>query len=80
MATDTIFSDTPAIHDGSTMAQFFVGKDTWYVVPMESRASNNLSIHSMIISRQEELWIPLSHMVENMKLQRKLLTFSGAYS
>ena len=28
VATDTIFSDTPAIHDGSTMAQFFVGRDT----------------------------------------------------
>ena len=28
MATDTVFSDTLAIHDGSTMAQFFVGKDT----------------------------------------------------
>ena len=27
-ATDTIFSDTPAINDGSTMAQFFVGRDT----------------------------------------------------
>ena len=25
---DTIFSDTPAINDGSTMAQFFVGEDT----------------------------------------------------
>ena len=24
--TDTIFSDTPAINDGSTMAQCFVGK------------------------------------------------------
>ena len=28
VATDTVFSDTPAIHDGSTMAQFLVGKDT----------------------------------------------------
>ena len=28
VATDTVFSDTPAIHDGSTMAQFFVGNDT----------------------------------------------------
>ena len=27
VATDTIFSDTPAINDGSTMAQIFVGKD-----------------------------------------------------
>ena len=28
VATDTIFSDTSAINDGSTMAQFFVGRDT----------------------------------------------------
>ena len=28
VATDTIFSDTPAINDGSTMAQLFVGRDT----------------------------------------------------
>ena len=28
MATGTDFSDTPAIHDGNAMAQFFVGKDT----------------------------------------------------
>ena len=28
VATDTIFSDTPAVYDGSTMAQFFVSKDT----------------------------------------------------
>ena len=27
-ATDTVFGDTPAIHHGSTMVQFFVGKDT----------------------------------------------------
>ena len=28
VGTDTIFSDIPAINDGSTMAQFFVDKDT----------------------------------------------------
>ena len=28
VATDTIFSDTPAINDGSTMAQFLIGQDT----------------------------------------------------
>ena len=28
MATGTVSSDTPAIHDGSTIAHFFVGKDT----------------------------------------------------
>ena len=29
VATDTIFSDTPAVDDGSTMAQFFCGRDTF---------------------------------------------------
>ena len=28
VATDTIFSDTPAVDDGFTMAQFFCGRDT----------------------------------------------------
>ena len=28
VATDTMFSDSPAINDGSAMAQFFVGKHT----------------------------------------------------
>ena len=28
-ATDTIFSDTPAVDDGSTMSQFFCGHDTF---------------------------------------------------
>ena len=28
VATDTIFSDTPAVDDGSTMAKFFCGRDT----------------------------------------------------
>ena len=28
VASDTIFSDTPAINDSSTMAQFFIGRDT----------------------------------------------------
>ena len=28
VAIDTIFSDTPAVDDGSTMAQFFCGRDT----------------------------------------------------
>ena len=28
VATDTIFSDTPTVDDGLTMAQFFCGRDT----------------------------------------------------
>ena len=30
VATDTIFSDTPAVDDGSTMALFFCGRDTLF--------------------------------------------------
>ena len=38
VATDTIFSDTPAIDSGVTMAQVFVGKDSLvsHVYPMPS--------------------------------------------
>ena len=38
VATDTIFSDTPAIDSGVTMAQSFVGKDSlvFDVYPMHS--------------------------------------------
>ena len=37
-ATDTIFSDTPAVDSGVTMAQIFVGKDSLVsdVYPMQS--------------------------------------------
>ena len=80
VATDTILSDTPAIHDGSTMEQFCVGKDTLvcdaYGIKSQKQFFNKL----MTISRQEELWIPSSLMVENMKFQRWLLTFSVACS
>ena len=49
VATDTIFSDTPAINDGSTMAQFFVGKDTLVCDASEIISKNNsLSTHFMI--------------------------------
>ena len=38
VATDTIFSDTPAIDSGVTMAQIFIGKDSVVsdVYPMQS--------------------------------------------
>ena len=46
MARDTVFSDTPAIHDGSTMAQFFVGKDTLicdaYGIKSQTQFNNTL--------------------------------------
>ena len=46
VATDTILSDTPAIHDGSTMEQFCVGKDTLvcdsYGIKSQKRFFNKL--------------------------------------
>ena len=30
MATDTLYSDTPAVDDGSTAAQFFIGRSSQY--------------------------------------------------
>ena len=47
VATDTIFSDTPAVDDGSTMAQFFCGRDTLvcdaYGIKSTKRFINTLS-------------------------------------
>ena len=46
VATDTIFSDTPAIDDGSTMAQLFVGTETLvtdaYGIKFEKQFVNTL--------------------------------------
>ncbi|KAL7563652.1 hypothetical protein ACA910_013388 [Epithemia clementina (nom. ined.)] len=46
VATDTIFSDTPAVDNGSKMAQLFVGKDTLvadvYPLKRESQFVNSL--------------------------------------
>ena len=54
VATDTIFSDTP-INDGSTMAQFFVGKDSLVCDAYGIKIRNNSSTHFMITSSPEEL-------------------------
>ena len=56
-ATDTAFSDTPAIHDGSTMTQFFVVKDTLVCDPYGIKSQKQFinTLYFMIISRQEEL-------------------------
>ena len=45
VATDTIFSDTPAIDSGVTMAQSFVGKRTLVTDVYPSNPKNNLSTH-----------------------------------
>ena len=45
VATDTIFSDTPAIDSGVTMAQIFVGKRTLVTDVYPLKSQNNLSTH-----------------------------------
>ena len=55
VATDTIFSDTLAINDGSTMAQFLLARILWYVMHMGSKVRNSLSTHFMITSSPEDL-------------------------
>ena len=45
IATDTIFSDTPAIDSGVTMAQLFVGKRTLVTDVYPSNPKTNLSTH-----------------------------------
>ena len=80
VATDTIFSDTPAVDDGSTMAQFFCGVILLSVMPMASNQPNNSSTHSLITSENGEPWIPSSVMEANMKSPSESLISSVPYS
>ena len=61
VATDTIFSDTPAVW------QFFCGHDTLSVMHMASNQPNNSSTPSLITSEKGEPRIPSSVMEANMK-------------
>ena len=80
VATDTIFSDTPAVDDGSTMAQFFCGRDTLvcdaYGIKSTKQFINTLSDNI----RKGEPWIPSSVMEVNMKSRRESLISSVPYS
>ena len=81
LATDTIFSDTPVVDDGSTMAQFFCGHDTLVCdAYVASNQPNNSSTPSLITSANGEPWIPSSVMEENMKSPSKSLISSGPCS
>ena len=76
VATDTVFSDGPGIHNGCTMAQFFVGKDTLisdaYRINSQKQFINTL--YDIIRTRGAMDTIITD--VKNMEFQRKLLTFS----
>ena len=93
VATDTIFSDTPAVDDGSTMAQFFCGRmmvQPWpnssvaaillSVMHMASNQPNNSSTPSLITSENGEPWIASSVMEANMKSPSESLISSVPYS
>ena len=53
VATDTVFSDTPAINDGSTMAQFSAGKDTlvWDAYGIKSQKQFINPLYDNILTR-----------------------------
>ena len=57
VATDTIFSDTPAVDSGVKQAQVFVGRDSLVadVYPMKS-GKQFVKIHWKIISEEGEPW------------------------
>ena len=80
VATHTIFSDTPAVDDGSTMAQFFCVRDTLVVMHMASNQPNNSSTPSLITSENGEPWITSSVMESNMKSPTESLISSVPYS
>ena len=56
VATDTIFSDTPAVDSGVKQAQVFVGRDSLVADVYPMNLVNNLLIHWKIISEEGEPW------------------------
>ena len=45
VATDTIFSDTPAVDNGAKQAQIFVGRESLVADVYPMNLANSLSIH-----------------------------------
>ena len=80
VATDTIFSDTPAVDDGSTMTQFFCGRDTLvcdaYGIKSTKQFINTLSDNI----RKRGAMAPSSVMEVNMKSPSESLISSGLCS
>ena len=80
VATDTFFSDTPAMNDGSTMAQFFVGTDTLvcdtYGIKSQKHFINTLYDNIKTTGAMDTIITD----VGSIRFPRKLLTFSGASS
>ena len=66
VATDTVFSDTPAIADGSTMAQFFCGQDT-------------LVCHAYGIKSTKQFINTLAHNIRNRGAMHTLISDGGSY-
>ena len=81
VAIDTIFSDTPAVDDGSTMARFFCGHDTLVCDAYGIKATKQfINILSLITSENAEPWIPSSVMEAKMKSPSESLISSVPYS
>ena len=77
VATDTIFSDTPAVDDGSTMAQFFCGHDTLVCDAYGIKSTKQFINRE---SENGEPWISSSVMEVNMKSLSESLISSVPYA
>ena len=80
VVTDTVFSDTPDINDGSTMAKFLVGKDTLVcdAYGIKSRKQYISTLYDNIKTRGAMDTIITDG--ESMRSPRRLLIISGACS
>ena len=79
-ATDTVFSDTPAINDGSTMAEFLVGKHIFvcdaYVIKSQKQFINTPYDNIKTRGAMDTIITDGG----SMRFPGKLQIFSGAYS
>ena len=81
VATDTIFSDTPAVDDGFNHGpNFSVAVIPLSVMHMASNQPSNSSTPSLITSEKGEPWTPSSVMEANMKSPSESLISSGPCS
>ena len=76
VATDTVYSDTPAVDSGVKQAQFFVGKESLVsdIYPMRS-GQQFINIWK-IISVDAVPWTSLSVIQPRMKSPKRFRTFS----
>ena len=78
VATDTIFSDTPAVDSGAKEAQVFVGRDSLvaHVYPMKS-GKQFVNTSWRTTSEEEEQWTNCEVIQPRQKYLREIQIFYG---